>query len=128
MRLLATLALCPVLLLGCSEGASTEEAPAAPTSQAAVETPASQAPPVQLPAIELVALKEERVEVGCAKCSYDMAGAESCMAAAMVAGRPVLIGGAGEEHAHAFCGGTKYAVITAEVVDGQLVASNMVVE
>ena len=124
MRSLAMLALCPVLLFGCGEGQTEKEAPAAAGSQAAVETPT-----IKAPAIVLTALTDERVEVGCGMCIYEMPGVEGCKTAAMVAGQPVLLLGVGAEaHSLGLCNGAKNAVVTASVEDGQLVASKMEIE
>jgi len=117
------LALCPVLLLGCGEGGS-DQAPAAAGNRAAVESPAAAAP-----AIVLTALTDERVEVGCGSCIYEMPGVEGCETAVLIAGRPVLLHGVGADaHTHGLCNGSKHAVVTATVEDGQLVATKMQLE
>ena len=96
-------------LAACSvEYSSSEDVSEASGDTAPESVPASE--------VELVSLQGEQLEVGCGKCTYDMPGVESCMTAAVIDGKPVLVNGVGANaHAHGLCAGPKQASVTGDV-------------
>lgn len=119
-----------IALLGCeSEGTVEDDAAvAAPggTTEYSVETPA---PAGDVPTISLAALTDERLEVGCGKCIYDLKGVVSCHTAAVVDGTPLLFLGEGEDaHEQGLCTAASHAVVSGTVQDGKLVTTSVVFE
>ena len=119
-----------IALLGCDgeatvEGDAVVDAPGG-APEYSVETAA---PSGDAPTISLVALKDERLEVGCGKCIYDMKGVVSCHTAAVVDGTPLLFLGEGEDaHEQGLCTAASHAVVTGTVQDGKLVTTSVVFE
>ena len=114
-----------IALLGCeSEGTVVVDAAVdAPggTTEYSIETPA---PAGDAPTISLVALKGERLEVGCGKCTYGLEGVVSCHTAAVVDGTPLLFVGVGEDaHEQGLCVAASHAVVSGTVEDGKLLTT-----
>ena len=108
MRILWIIPIGTALALGaCAQNAETaEETSAAPTT--------------------LVSLNSETVEVGCGKCVYDIAGVTSCVLAAKIGDRAVLVTGADVDlHDHGLCEDTGTAVVSGRLEGDTFVATTV---
>ena len=122
MKLSALSVCCLCLLGGCSGGGGEEPAP----EQVPSTAPASTSMKKMTGAVQLTAMVDQRVEVGCGMCVYHMDGVNSCQTAAMVNGKPILIEGEwADAHSLGLCGGAKQALVSAQMQDGQLTASKV---
>ena len=123
MRLLpSVLTILAVALTGCSsEGGSSEtEKPAATAPDATSSLPA---------AAKLASLKNERVEIGCGLCVYEMPNVNSCATAVVVEGTPVLVKGIGEDaHEHGLCEGAREAVVSGSMDGDMLVLTALQIQ
>lgn len=74
----------------------------------------------------LVSLSSETVEVGCGKCVYDIAGVTSCVLAAKIGDRAVLVTGADVDlHDHGLCEDTGTAVVSGRLEGDTFVATTV---
>jgi hypothetical protein len=73
-------------------------------------------------------ISDKKAEAGCGLCSYHMPGAQSCVLAVKIDGKPYLVTqGANLVNVHQFCGtkGPKPAVVTGTIVDGKFQAKEI---
>ena len=69
---------------------------------------------------------DRTVEVGCAKCVFDMPGVQGCKLAASIDGQPMLVTGVDVDlHAHELCSVAREAVVTGAMEGDGLVASTL---
>ncbi len=117
-----------IALVGC-EGTVESDAAGDATGGATEYSAETPAPAGDAPTISLVALNDERLEVGCGKCIYDLKGVVSCQTAAVVDGTPLLFVGEGEDaHEHGLCTAASHAVVSGTVEDGKLVTTAVLFE
>jgi hypothetical protein len=84
---------------------------------------------VQAPLVNLAVLEEQRVEVGCGQCIYDLPDADGCVPAAVVNGSPMLLDGLEiDVHDHGLCTASGHAIVSGTVKDGTLVATAFDIE
>ncbi len=104
-----------VVLVGCKPATETEKAPEpekAPEGEASLPSDAA-----------LVSAKE--VEVGCAGCTYSMAGAEGCSVAVKVDGKTYLATETGiDAHDAGLCQKTKKATISGAISGNNFAATS----
>ena len=88
------------------------------------------APEVAAPSVEISAPAPLTLEVGCAKCIYQVDGAKGCsQVAVVVEGNPLLICGVQiDAHGAGLCGATKMASVEGTVEDGKFIASKVEVQ
>lgn len=69
---------------------------------------------------------DRTVEVGCAKCIYDMPGVQGCTLAASIDGQPMLVTDAHVDFkSHALCSAPKEAVVTGAMEGDGLIVSTL---
>ena len=130
VRLISTVALSVVAVAMSGCGSSTE-----PTAgQVEAKPPAVEAKP---PAVEaatatasvtaaVTVAAEQTVQVGCASCTYKMAGIKGCVTAAKIGDTAYLVtGGDLNAHKSGLCKAPKQAKIVGQVQDGKFVASSI---
>ena len=111
MKALLIVSICAVVgLVGCSQETSTTATPAV--------SPGA-----------LASLDNQEVEVGCAMCVYGMEGAEGCVLACKIKGKPMMVKGIElDMHEAGLCSGAKQAVVSGTFEGGEFVASKVEVE
>ena len=138
-RLISTVALSVVAVAMSGCGKSTE-----PTAgQVEAKPPAVEAKPLAVeakpPAVEaatatatasvtaaVTVAAEQTVQVGCASCTYKMAGIDGCVTAAKIGDTAYLVtGGDLNAHKSGLCKAPKQAKIIGQVQDGKFVASSI---
>ncbi|MHC5002689.1 MAG: DUF6370 family protein [Planctomycetota bacterium] len=109
--------LCLAIALGCQESGGNGGTPAEdPTTQTGSIT-------VTAPLVQVATLEGETVDAGCAMCIYELPGAEQCLPAIVIDGRPVLVTGIEIDlHEHDMCTESRSVVVTGEIRDGSFVA------
>ena len=137
VRLISTVALSVVAVAMSGCGSSTE-----PTAgQVEAKPPAVEAKPPAVeakpPAVEaatatasvtaaVTVAAEQTVQVGCASCTYKMAGIKGCVTAAKIGDTAYLVtGGDLNAHKSGLCKAPKQAKIVGQVQDGKFVASSI---
>ena len=121
VRLITTMALSVVAVAMSGCGSSTE-----PTAgQVDAKPPAVEAETSPATAT-VTAAAEQTVQVGCASCTYKMAGVEGCVTAAKIGDKPYLVTGFDlNAHKSGLCKAPKQAKIIGQVQDGKFVASSI---
>ena len=85
----------------------------------------AEAAPAEMTVAE-TAPAEMTVEAGCAMCTYDMEGAEECVTALMIDGKPYLLAGAElDAHEVGLCDSAKQVAVTGSIKDGKFVADSI---
>lgn len=106
--------------LGCTSETGTDKPEAS-------ETPANPGTDKE-PAAPDSALANATIEIGCAKCSYKMAGVQACALAAKVKDASMLVTGVEMDiHDLNLCEGgkTKSAVVDGKIEGGKLIATKL---
>ena len=107
---------------GCTSETETDK----PTTSETPDTPVT----AEEPAAPDSPLANATIEVGCAKCSYKMAGVQACALAAKVKDASMLVTGkVPDVHDLDVCaegkGATKSAVVDGKIEGGELVATKL---
>ena len=116
----ATMTFSALFLFGCGHGEHSPESHSHETPS--LQSGGESAPP----AAGLNAGQERTVEVACASCIYHMPGVESCVLAAKIDGKPMLVTGVSvDAHTLGLCSKAKNAVVAGNVDGDSFVATKV---